>query len=51
MRILPSTLAVLLVLSSIAASDSAAYAQKRSKDTMSGYDRSARATVVHPAIV
>jgi len=29
----------------------AANAQKKSKDNMSGYDRSARATVVHPAIV
>jgi outer membrane protein assembly factor BamD (BamD/ComL family) len=28
-----------------------AAAQRRSKDTMSGYDRSARATLVHPAIV
>jgi hypothetical protein len=28
-----------------------AHAQKKPKDTMSGYDRSARATVVHPAIV
>jgi outer membrane protein assembly factor BamD (BamD/ComL family) len=27
------------------------YAQKKPKDAMSGYDRSARATVVHPAIV
>ena len=43
--------ALLLVLFSIAANASAAYAQKKSKDTTSGYDRSARATVVHPAIV
>jgi outer membrane protein assembly factor BamD (BamD/ComL family) len=28
-----------------------AHAQKKSKDTMSGYDRSARATLVHPVIV
>jgi hypothetical protein len=27
------------------------FAQKKSKDAMSGYDRSARATLVHPAIV
>jgi len=27
------------------------YAQRKSKDKMSGYDRSARATLVHPAIV
>ena len=26
-------------------------AQKKSKDQMSGYDRSARATMIHPAIV
>src|ERR1035438_8469984 len=29
----------------------AAQAQKKPKDNLSGYDRSARATVVHPAIV
>ncbi len=30
---------------------SAAYAQKKPKDKMAGYDRAARATLVHPAIV
>jgi hypothetical protein len=35
----------------VACSFTAAHAQKKSKDQMSGYDRSARATLVHPAIV
>jgi hypothetical protein len=33
------------------AATAAAYAQKKSKDNMAGYDRAARATLVHPAIV
>ena len=42
--------AVSLMLMLVAASG-AAQAQKTGKDTLSGYDRSARATLVHPAIV
>ena len=40
------SLALLLLLASFPA-----FAQKKSKDTLSGYDRSARATVLHDAIV
>lgn len=40
-----------LLLIAVAASGAAALAQKNPKDTRSGYDRSARATLVHPAIV
>jgi outer membrane protein assembly factor BamD (BamD/ComL family) len=40
-----STIALLLLVASTSC------AQKNPKDTMSGYDRSARGTVVHPAIV
>jgi TolA-binding protein len=35
----------------MAAAAATAFAQKKSKDNMSGYDRAARATLVHPAIV
>ena len=41
-----SAVVVLLLLAA-----SAAYAQKKPKDKMAGYDRAARATLVHPAIV
>jgi hypothetical protein len=44
MRMLIPAIALLLAAS-------VANAQKKSKDAMSGYDRSARATLVHPAIV
>ena len=40
-----------LLLIAIAAGGAAALAQKNPKDNLSGYDRSARATLVHPAIV
>jgi len=47
-----STAALLFGLLTIAvATGTAANAQKNPKDTRSGYDRSARATLVHPAIV
>jgi outer membrane protein assembly factor BamD (BamD/ComL family) len=42
---------VVLVLLVVSCGASAAIAQKNPKDTRSGYDRSARATLVHPAIV
>jgi outer membrane protein assembly factor BamD (BamD/ComL family) len=46
MRMQISAVVVLLLLAA-----SAAYAQKKPKDKMAGYDRAARATLVHPAIV
>jgi outer membrane protein assembly factor BamD (BamD/ComL family) len=45
MRMQISAVVVLLLAAS------AAYAQKKPKDKMAGYDRAARATLVHPAIV
>ena len=45
MRMQISAVVVLLLATS------AAYAQKKPKDKMAGYDRAARATLVHPAIV
>ena len=40
-----------LLLIALAAHSTAARAQKKPKDNLSGYDQSARATLVHPAIV
>jgi hypothetical protein len=44
-------LMIALLLLTLASSLATAHAQKKAKDNRSGYDRSARATLVHPAIV
>jgi len=51
MRSLAAALLPGLLLIALAAHSAAAHAQKKPKDTLSGYDQSARATLVHPAIV
>jgi outer membrane protein assembly factor BamD (BamD/ComL family) len=49
MRMLRAAFPALMLASLI--STGSAHAQKKSKDRMAGYDRAARATLVHPAIV
>ena len=51
MRMRSALLFGLLMIAIAASGAAAALAQKNPKDTRSGYDRSARATLVHPAIV